>query len=149
MSLPPIGAGWGSRQAALRPRRQDDKLTLMDTQDSLLWSQMSMAKVAYPDIAGAVRDLDCRLCGAANGWLDYDVWLLRYPDLSALSVGSGVIYLCRGCLKTDGDKDLWGGAVLLAVERSMIGDRPPPVFVSVVHPSTRLDNHRCRWIEWL
>ena len=117
--------------------------------DSLLWSQMSMAKTAYSDVVGAASQLECLLCEDAAGWLDYDVWLLRHPAELVYRIGTQAVYLCKGCLKADGDKDLWVGAVLLAIERSMIGNKPPPVFVSVCSPKLRHDNHRCRWLEFI
>lgn len=121
----------------------------MNSEGGLLWSSMSMAKTAYFDVVGAASELECLLCEDAAGWLDYDVWLLRQNEAEPYRIGTDAVFLCKGCLKADGDIDLWGGAILLALERTFDGDKTLPVFVSVCSPSLRPDNHRCRWLEFI
>ena len=127
----------------------------MSQPETLLWDRITIAKTGYGDIAGALGELDCQLCGKHQGWLDIADWQLRQPpNLFPGALLRECVYMCKGCLKKDGDSKLWTGAVALALQRTDARCAAGiltslPVFVSVVPPDTRQDNHRCRWLEFL
>lgn len=126
------------------------------TEDSFLWDRMTIGRSSFGDIAGALDSLDCELCGSHQGWLDIANWSVRHSVFRSVPLQSGCVYFCRGCLRQDGNADLWGAATAIALERceahslaaGVLGLRLP-VFVSARPPETREDNLRFRWLEFL